>query len=100
VASVPELIDLVRERRLTEPKFLCFEAEELRGSEEAAHDAAAFPAALPVENRVLALDYAYRPGQDDDGVTITVSVRDAAELTPAALDWAVPATLRKKCSIC
>jgi ATP-dependent helicase HrpA len=96
VASVPELIDLVRERRLTEPKFLCFEAEELRGSEEAAHDAAAFPAALPVENRVLALDYAYRPGQDDDGVTITVSVRDAAELTPAALDWAVPGHLEEK----
>jgi ATP-dependent helicase HrpA len=96
VASVPELIDLVRERRLTDPRFLFFEADDLRGSEEAAHDAAAFPAALPVENRVLPLDYAYRPGQDDDGVTITVSVRDAADLTPAALDWAVPGHLEEK----
>jgi ATP-dependent helicase HrpA len=90
VGSVPELIDLVRERRVTDPKFLCFEAEDLRGSEEAAHDAAAFPDALPIENRVLPLGYAYRPGQDEDGVTITVSVRDAEALTPAALDWAVP----------
>jgi ATP-dependent helicase HrpA len=96
VASVPELIDLVRERRQTDPKFLCFEAADLRGSEEAEHDAAAFPAALPVENRVLPLDYAYRPGQDEDGVTITVSVRDAEALTPAALDWAVPGHLGEK----
>ncbi len=96
VAAVSELIDLVRERRLTDPRFLFFEAEDLRGSEEAAHDAAAFPAALPVENRVLPLDYAYRPGQDEDGVTITVSVRDAEALTPAALDWAVPGHLEEK----
>jgi ATP-dependent helicase HrpA len=96
VASVPELIDLVRERRVTEPKFLFFEAENLRGSEDAAHDAAAFPDALPVENRVLPLDYVYRPGQDEDGVTITVSVRDAESLTPASLDWAVPGHLEDK----
>ena len=96
VASVPELIDLVRERRVTDPKFLFFEAEDLRGSEEAAHDAAAFPDALPIENRVLPLGYAYRPGQEEDGVTITVSVRDAESLTPASLDWAVPGHLEDK----
>ena len=96
VASVPDLIDLVRERRVTDPKFLFFEAEDLRGSEEAAHDAAAFPDALPIENHVLPLGYAYRPGQDEDGVTITVSVRDAESLTLAALDWAVPGHLEDK----
>jgi ATP-dependent helicase HrpA len=96
VASVPELIDLVRKRRVAEPEFLFFEAGDLRGPEEAAHDAAAFPDALPIENRVLPLDYAYRPGQEEDGVTITVSVRDAEALTPAALDWAVPGHLEDK----
>jgi len=96
ISSVPDLIDLVRERRMTDPKFLCFEAGDLRGSEEAAHDAAAFPDALPIVNRVLPLDYAYRPGQDEDGVTITVSVRDAEALTPASLDWAVPGHLEDK----
>jgi ATP-dependent helicase HrpA len=96
VSSVPELVDLVRGRRMTDPKFLCFEAGDLRGAEEAAHDAAAFPDALPIENRVLPLDYAYRPGQDEDGVTIKVSVRDAGALTSAALDWAVPGHLHEK----
>ena len=96
VASVQDLADLVRERRMTDPKFLFLEAGDLRGYEEAAHDAAAFPDTLPIENRVLPLDYAYRPGQDEDGVTITVSVHDAGALTPAALDWAVPGHLEEK----
>jgi len=96
VASVSELVDLVRERRMAEPRFLFFEAEDLRGAEDAAHDAAAFPDAVPIENHVLPLDYAYRPGQQEDGVTITVSARDAGGLTPAALDWAVPGHLAEK----
>jgi ATP-dependent helicase HrpA len=96
VSSVPELIQLVRERLATDPTFLCFEAEDLRGSEDAAHDAAEYPDALPMANSVLPLDYAYRPGKDEDGVTITVSVSDAETLTPASLDWAVPGHLEEK----
>jgi ATP-dependent helicase HrpA len=32
----------------------------------------------------------------DDGVTLTVTLREAEELTPAALDWAVPGHLEAK----
>ena len=45
---------------------------------------------------MLPLDYAYRPGQEEDGVTIRVSVREAEALTAAALDWAVPGHLKAK----
>jgi ATP-dependent helicase HrpA len=90
VSSVAELVDLVRERRATEPKFLMMAPEDLRDPETLVHDTAAFPAALPLENRVLALAYAYKPGQAGDGVSLEVHVRDAAALTAAALDWAVP----------
>ena len=90
VSSVAELVDLVRERRAAEPKFLLLAPEDLRDPETLVHDTAAFPAALPLENRVLALAYAYKPGQTDDGVSLEVHVRDAAALTAAALDWAVP----------
>jgi len=90
VSSVAELVDLVRERRAAEPKFLLMAPEDLRDPETLVHDTAAFPAALPLENRVLALAYAYKPGQTDDGVSLEVPVRDAAALTTAALDWAVP----------
>ncbi len=96
LSAVGELVDLVRERRAAEPRFLMMEPEHLRDPETVAHDAEAFPAALPIDNRALPLNYAYKPGQADDGVTLDVSVREAEALTPAALDWAVPGHLTQK----
>ncbi len=96
ISSVAELVDLVRERRGAEPRFLMMEADDLRHSDTIAHDDAAFPTALPLDNRALPLNYAYKPGQSDDGVTLDVSVREAEVLTPAALDWAVPGHLEEK----
>ena len=96
VSSVGELVDLVRERRHGEPRFLMMEPDDLRDPEALAHDATAFPAELPLANTALPLNYAYKPGQADDGVTLDVGVRAAEQLTPAALDWAVPGHLEAK----
>jgi ATP-dependent helicase HrpA len=96
VSAVGELVDLVRERRGAEPRFLMMEPDDLRDPATIAHDAEAFPEALPIDNRALPLNYAYKPGQTDDGVTLDVSVREAEALTPAALDWAVPGHLEQK----
>ena len=96
VSAVGELVDLVRERRGAEPRFLMLETEDLRDPETLEHDVEAFPEALPLDNRALPLAYAYKPGQADDGVTLDVSVREAETLTPAALDWAVPGHLEQK----
>jgi ATP-dependent helicase HrpA len=70
--------------------------EDLRDPETISHDADAFPEALPIENRAMPLNYAYKPGQLDDGVTLEVNLREAGSLTPAALDWAVPGHLEAK----
>jgi ATP-dependent helicase HrpA len=96
ISSVAELVDLVRERRANEPRFLMMEPDDLRDPETIAVDAAAFPEALPLEQSALPLNYAYKPGQADDGVTLDVNVREAEALTPRALDWAVPGHLEAK----
>ena len=96
ISSVGEFVDLVRERRGAEPRFLMMEPDDLRDPETITHDAAAFPEALPLQNSALPLNYAYKPGQADDGVTLDVSVREAEALTEAALDWAVPGHLEQK----
>ena len=96
LSSVAELVDLVRERRGAEPDFLMLEPEDLRDPETLVHDAAAFPEAVALANSALPLAYTYKPGQADDGVTLDVNIRDAAALTPAALDWAVPGHLEAK----
>ncbi len=96
VSSVPELVDLVRERRHHEPRFLMMEAGDLRQEGADLHDAHEYPAAIPIENRAIPLDYAYKPGKDDDGATLSVRVRDARLLNPAVVDWAIPGHLAGK----
>ncbi len=96
VSAVPELVDLVRERRTTDPDFLQMHADNLRDPATLAIDAEAFPEAIPLVNSALPLNYTYRPGQADDGVTLDVNLREAEALTPAALDWAVPGHLEQK----
>ncbi|MDB6170362.1 MAG: hrpA [Verrucomicrobia bacterium] len=96
VSSVAELVDLVREKRGADPRFLMMEPADLRESDAAAHDAASFPEVLPLQNAALPLAYAYKPGQPDDGVTLDVKVQDAEKLTPVDLDWAVPGHLEAK----
>ncbi|MDI1249220.1 MAG: ATP-dependent RNA helicase HrpA [Lacunisphaera sp.] len=96
ISSVPELIDFVRHQQTTKPKFLFMSEDNLRPSVDVEHDAADFPEALPVDNRVLPLAYTYQPGQEADGVTVRVTPAEAEALTPAALDWAVPGHLPEK----
>ena len=96
ISSVGELVDFVRHQQATHPRFLFLSEADLRPAEEPEHDAAAFPAELPVDNRVLPLAYAYQPGKTEDGVTVRVSPAEAEALTPAALDWAVPGHLPEK----
>jgi ATP-dependent helicase HrpA len=96
ISSVAELVDLVRERQGAEPDFLRLKPGDLRDPEAVEVAAADFPEALPLQNRAVPLHYAYRPGQDDDGATLAVHVRDWAALTPRALEWAVAGHLPAK----
>lgn len=96
VSSVAELVALVRERKGAEPHFLELQPDDLRDPGELQADPEAYPEALPLQQTALPLNYAYKPGQTDDGVTLDVPVRVAADLTPAALDWAVPGHLAAK----
>lgn len=96
ISSVAELVDLARERKVAEPDFLEMVLEDLRDPETLVQDTTAYPEELPLENRALTLNYAYRPGQTDDGVTLEVNVREAETLSGFALDWAVPGHLAAK----
>jgi ATP-dependent helicase HrpA len=96
ISSVPELIDLVRHRRTTDPDFLKLKPEDLHNPDTTSADATSYPAALPLENRAIPLNYVYKPGQPDDGVTLDIPLRDAATLRQADLDFAVPGHLEQK----
>ena len=59
-------------------------------------DPAAFPDSVTLDNSALPLVYAYRPGQETDGVTLKLSARQARNLQPSLLDWLVPGHLEEK----
>jgi ATP-dependent helicase HrpA len=96
VSSVAELVDLVRERRDRQPHFLFLDERDLFDPDDAPVDESSFPASVPLQNSALPLRYAYRPGKEDDGVTVDVSLEEARKLSPTALDWAVPGHLSEK----
>jgi len=96
VSAVGELIALVKERRPHKPEFLQFEADDLQLVQDDAVDASAFPESLPIGTSVLPLNYLYKPGDADDGVTLEVDVGQAELLTQGDLDWAVPGHLEAK----
>ena len=96
VSAVGELIALVKERCPHEPTFLQFEPDDLRPVEDAAVDASAFPESIPLATMVLPLNYLYKPGDANDGVTLEVDVAQAEKLTAGELDWAVPGHLEAK----
>ncbi|HEY4299262.1 MAG TPA: ATP-dependent RNA helicase HrpA [Candidatus Didemnitutus sp.] len=94
IASVPELIDFTR--RGPGEAVLQMAASDLdpAPADEALADA--FPGTLALDNQVLPLGYAYKPGADEDGVTVRVSSDELEALEPAELDWAVPGHLAEK----
>ncbi len=96
VAAVAELVDFVRRRQTKEPQFLFMTEDSLRPPEGMEPDAVSFPDALPIENRALPLNYSYKPGQEEDGVTLRLAPEEVATLSAARLDWAVPGHLAEK----
>ena len=59
-------------------------------------DETAFPDLLRVDDHAFALAYRFAPGEDDDGVTVTVPLGVLADLDPGRFEWLVPGMLEDK----
>ncbi len=89
VSSFHELNRLLGERN-GDQKFLCAAEADLLGDLQLSFDANAFPDAVHIAEQPLALNYAYAPGEEWDGVTVQLPVDLARALSPAAVEWSVP----------
>jgi ATP-dependent helicase HrpA len=90
VSSVHDLNQLVRERVTKEPDFLCATEADLIGDDEATYDRALFPDRVSFGPTALPVSYAYKPGEEADGVTVRVPLPMAAQLTTGQIQWMVP----------
>jgi len=58
--------------------------------------AAEFPESLQVGSTTLPLEYRFEPGNEDDGITVTVPRAALKQLTSGRLGWLVPSLLEDK----
>jgi ATP-dependent helicase HrpA len=88
VSSIHELNRVLRDQ--PDPEFLCVTEADLIGDQKLDYDAEAFPDAVPLANQPVALSYAYAPGEEQDGVTLKLTLALAQTIPPASAEWAVP----------
>ena len=96
VSSLPDLNRFLKDKA---DDFLMMQEEDLLGTTRDEFDQQAFPDALDLDGNELALSYAYRPGQDEDGVTVKVPYKLAHAVDPEILEWLVPGLLEEKITV-
>jgi ATP-dependent helicase HrpA len=90
VSSLHDLNRVIRERIKEEPNFLFARETDLTGGIEVAWDEASFPESVKLAQEAVALEYAYAPGEEHDGVTVKLPFALAHRIQPGMLDWIVP----------
>ena len=92
VSSTHDLNRLIKRKSAD---FLLMSEKHLAG-EQVDFDRDAFPNFLEVDGKEVPLSYAYRPGQDRDGVTLQLPYKLVHFVQPEVLDWLVPGLLEEK----
>ena len=92
VSSTHDLNRLIKRKGAD---FLLMSEKHLAG-EQVDFDRDAFPNFLEVDGEQVPLSYAYRPGQDRDGVTLQLPYKLVHFVQPEVLDWLVPGLLEEK----
>ena len=92
VSSTHDLNRLIKKKGAD---FLLMSEKHLAG-EQVDFDRDAFPNFLEVDGEQVPLSYAYRPGQDRDGVTLQLPYKLVHFVQPEVLDWLVPGLLEEK----
>ncbi len=90
------LVRWYRRHARTDPAALRMRPEDLLRDGAPALDPADFPEVLNLDGLELPVRYAFDPGAEDDGVTITVPVEAVSRLDPSRLEWLVPGLLARK----
>ncbi|HYF37363.1 MAG TPA: ATP-dependent RNA helicase HrpA, partial [Prosthecobacter sp.] len=99
ISSIHDLNKVVNERSGKEPKFLFVKEEELTGGDDLACDLQQFPDQTAFGSSVLPITYTYKPGQEEDGVTVQVPLPMAEHLTSGQLQWMVPGLREEQINI-
>jgi len=76
--------------------FLRLTEEELAHYRPDPGELALYPRQVSLGGRAFVCEYRFRPGKDDDGVTVRIPSNALEDLCPDAADWLVPGLFREK----
>jgi len=93
VASVG---DLNRYLKTNGSDNLVMSEADITPKQEDAIDLSTFPDSVELENTALPIDYNYKPGEPDDGVTLNIPYSKADRVNQPMLDWLVPGHMEAK----
>ncbi len=96
VVSGKTFEDWRRVAEAKQPRLLFLELADVLQSEDAGLSLARFPDELVLGGTKLPLTYKFDPGEDDDGVTVTVPLAMLPQLDPDVMRWMVPGWLEPK----
>ena len=102
-ARIPQIADirsfdkLIKDRG--EDDFLKMKKEDLLRTEPDIGAMEQFPDTLTANGTRLPVRYAFRPGEDDDGITLTVPVHTLPVLPAEPFEWLVPGMLPEKVTV-
>ncbi|MGV3660380.1 MAG: ATP-dependent RNA helicase HrpA [Prosthecobacter sp.] len=90
VSSIHDLNRVVKQQMEEDPAFLCATEEDLTAGEDFECDLQQFPDQVALANTALPVTYNYKPGEENDGVTVQVPLQLAGHLTSGQVQWMVP----------
>jgi ATP-dependent helicase HrpA len=90
VSSLHDLNRLIHEQGGGRDDFLRVSEAELAGEDDVEQAAVQFPDHVAFGSSVLPVSYAYKPGAENDGVTVRVPAAVAEHLSSGQIQWMVP----------
>lgn len=94
VSSIHDLNALIQEHG---DQFLHLTEEDLTPGDDLGADLRLFPDEVALGNSVLPVSYHYKPGEENDGVTVRVPLPVAEHLTSGQIQWMVPGLREELC---
>jgi ATP-dependent helicase HrpA len=94
VSSIHDLNALIQEHG---DQFLHLTEDDLTPGDDLSPDLKLFPDEVALGNTVLPIAYHYKPGEENDGVTVRVPLPVAEHLTSGQLQWMVPGLREELC---
>lgn len=96
VGSFGDLKAFIRDSNGGKDAFLFAEEADLLKSDSLEGDLEAFPDSIKLSGVRLNLDYAYKPGDEEDGATLKIPVEQFETVDAGLIDWAVPGYIQKR----